>query len=154
MAENAKIDLLAIDTDRIPSGLIPNFETTTLLTGTTFERTCDIGLKRNLGLLLSRLIGWERIIFLDDDISVPDHEDLRNAASLLGDYTTVGLSNHGYPDNSAVCHAYRETKGLQDTFVGGGALAVACSDVASFFPNYTTRIGSSSLTRSQPEEQV
>ena len=28
----------------------------------------DLSIKRNLGLLLARMLGWERIFFMDDDI--------------------------------------------------------------------------------------
>ena len=100
-----------------------------------FKRNTDTALKRNIGLLVARMAGWERVIFLDDDIAVPDPNDLRRAAALLDDYDTVGLSLAGYPDNSVVCHAHRITSGNQDTFVGGGAMAVAPWQTSSFFPN-------------------
>lgn len=92
-------------------------------------------MKRNLGLLLARLIGWERIVFLDDDIAVPDPIDVNRAVGLLNSYTSVGLYNGGFPDNSVVCHAYREAGGAQDTFIGAGALAIGSSSMTSFFPN-------------------
>jgi hypothetical protein len=39
------------------------------------------------------------------------------------------------PDNSVVCHAFRAAGGLQDMFIGGGALAVGPRAMTSFFPN-------------------
>jgi hypothetical protein len=39
------------------------------------------------------------------------------------------------PDHSVVCHAYRAAGGKQDTFVGGGAMAVGTREITSFFPN-------------------
>jgi hypothetical protein len=98
-------------------------------------RNTDTSLKRNLGLLLARLRGWERIIFLDDDIEVPNPADLGHAAAGLDQYDTVSLKIGGYPDNSVVCHAHREAGGNQDTFVGGGALAVAPLRTEAFFPD-------------------
>jgi hypothetical protein len=50
-------------------------------------------------------------------------------------YSAAGLNIHGFPDNSVVCHAYREAGGAQDMFVGGGALAVHTRSTSSFFPN-------------------
>jgi hypothetical protein len=133
-AKAAGVDIIAIDTDKLPSGVLPDFITTRLLANTSFERSADTGLKRNLGLLLAHLAGWERIFLLDDDIEVPKPRDLRHAAGMLDSYDGAGLSIGGFPDNSVVCHAYREAGGPQDTFVGGGALAVKTSTVTSFFP--------------------
>ncbi len=66
---------------------------------------------------------------------MPEPLDLRDAAGLTSYYAGVGLSINGMPDNSVVCHAYREAGGQQDMFVGGGALAVAVNSTTSFFPN-------------------
>jgi glycosyltransferase involved in cell wall biosynthesis len=129
------VDLVTVD---IPPELghpMPRFETSRMLAGTRFERRTDTSLKRNLGLLLARSVGWQRVVFLDDDIAVADPADLRRAVSLLERHYAVGLSIGGYPDNSVVCHAHREAGGRQDTFVGGGALAVRMDRVETFFPN-------------------
>lgn len=133
-ARTAGIELVAIDIARLPPGLLPTFLTTDLLAGGVFERRQDTSVKRNLGLLFARFAGWQRIVFLDDDIEVPEPGDLRDAASLLDTCAAVGLHVGGFPDNSVVCHAYREAGGPQDTFVGGGALAVGWASMMSFFP--------------------
>ena len=127
--------LIAIDIEELPAGVVPAFRTCQVLRGTPFERRTDLSLKRNFGLLLSQLIGWERVVFLDDDIEVPEVTDLREAAGLTDRYAGVGLKIDGMPDNSVVCHAYRDAGGRQDTFVGGGAMAVGTKTVTSFFPN-------------------
>jgi glycosyltransferase involved in cell wall biosynthesis len=130
------IKLVAVDVDDLPRGVIPSFDTCRVLAGTRFERRTDTSLKRNLGLLLARLIGWKRIVFLDDDIEIPEPMDLRDAAGLTDRYAGVGLRIAGMPDNSVVCHAFREAGGPQDTFIGGGALVVGTRSAAtSFFPN-------------------
>jgi glycosyltransferase involved in cell wall biosynthesis len=129
------LDLVAI---AMPASLgppVPVFETSRILAGTPFERRTDTSAKRNLGLLLARTVGWRQVVFLDDDIAVPDPEHLRRAAKLLEIHDGVGLSIGGYPDNSVVCHAYRNAGGWQETFVGGGALAVPAQRIDSFFPN-------------------
>ncbi len=129
------INLIAIDVrDHTRLGL-PELKTSRLLASTRFERRTDTSAKRNLGLVLSRLLGWERIAFLDDDIEVPDPGDLARASALLDTYNAVGLANVGFPDNSVVCHAYRAAGGAQQTFIGGGALVVRTSRNRSFFPS-------------------
>ena len=133
--KESRVSIVAIDTDGLPSGLVPNFKTRAVLRGNRFNRRTDTSIKRNLGLLLAEVAGWERIVFLDDDITVPRPDDLLDAAGLLASHAAVGLSNGGYPDNSVVCHAYREAGGPQDTFIGGGALAVGAASFTSFFPN-------------------
>ena len=131
----ADIDLIAIDVrDHARLGL-PELKTSRLLAGTRFDRRTDTSAKRNLGLVLGRLLGWERIAFLDDDIEVPDPDDLARASALLKDYHAVGLAIGGFPDNSVVCHAYRAVGGEQQTFVGGGALVVSTRRNQSFFPD-------------------
>jgi glycosyltransferase involved in cell wall biosynthesis len=135
LPEAAGVKLIAIDAGDLPVGLLPKFRTDRLLAGTRFERRTDTSAKRNLGLLLARLIGWNKVVFLDDDITVPRPLDLRDAAGLTSYFAGVGLDIEGMPDNSVVCHAYREAGGPQDMFVGGGALAVAADSTTSFFPN-------------------
>jgi hypothetical protein len=80
------------------------------------------------------MVGWSRVLFLDDDITGLDPDDMRRASGLLGTYNAVGLRVGGCPDNSVVCHAYRAAGGRQQSFVGGGALVVQVQRCNSFFP--------------------
>jgi hypothetical protein len=114
--------------------LVPAFRTTALLAGSEFLSTTDVSLRRNLGLLIAKVAGWRRILFLDDDISKLDAGEAEAAATLLDHYAAVGLRNTGFPDNSVVCHAYREVGERQDEFIGGGALMVESHRTTSFFP--------------------
>jgi hypothetical protein len=129
------LDLIAIDVPEPVHLRLPELKTSELLAGTIFERPTDVSTKRNLGLLLSHMLRWKRVVFLDDDIRVPSPADLSKAASLLSTHAAVGLGIGGFPDNSMVCHAFREAGGSQDTFIGGGALAVDVERNRSFFPN-------------------
>ncbi|GAA0909519.1 hypothetical protein [Virgisporangium aurantiacum] len=113
---------------------LPQLATTDLLAGEGFHRKTDVSAKRNLGLALTYMARLGRILFLDDDIRIPETADLRRAAWLLRTHDAVGMRVEGYPDNSVVCHANRETGGRQGTFVGAGALAVGSDRVNSFFP--------------------
>jgi hypothetical protein len=129
------IDLIAIDMPELAQLRLPELATSRLLARTIFERRTDVSAKRNLALVLCNMLGWERVIFLDDDIQVPAPGDLSKAVGLLDTHTAVGLRNMGYPDNSVVCHAFRDAGGEQATFIGGGALAIEVKRNHSFFPN-------------------
>jgi hypothetical protein len=129
-----RVDVIAIDVPESANLRLPDLETTRLLVGTVFEQRSDLSAKRNLGLMLSHMLGWERVVFLDDDIRVPYPGDLSKATGLLDTHAAVGLHVGGYPDNSVVCHAFRDAGGEQGTFVGGGAMAVEVKRNHSFFP--------------------
>jgi len=98
-------------------------------------RATDLSAKRNLGLILARMLGWRRIFFLDDDIRDINPSDVQSTVSMLGFFHTAGMRVTDYPDNSVVCHAHRMTGGMQDVFVTGAALAVDCHRSSGFFPN-------------------
>jgi len=128
--------------DTIVAGLpaqargLPEFRTDRVLSANRLlVRQTDTSLKRNLGVLVAQAMGWRRVLFLDDDVAVPEPADLGLAASLLDRYDAVGLEMCGFPDNSVVCHANREAGGWQETFIGGGALVAALDRIDSFFPN-------------------
>jgi hypothetical protein len=132
----ADVDLIAIDVPPEPGRLnLPDWETSRLLAGTVFARRTDVSAKRNLALMLCAMLGWKRILFLDDDIIKLDPDDVRTASRLLDSHSAVGLANDGYPDNSVVCHAYRMAGGSQQVFVGAGALAIELARSRSFFPD-------------------
>ena len=94
----------------------------------------DLSAKRNLGLLLAKMLGWSRIFFMDDDVRGVSLADLRATVSMLDRYRTVGMRVTDYADNSVVCHAKRATGADQDVFVSGSVLAVNCQQPFGFFP--------------------
>jgi hypothetical protein len=95
----------------------------------------DLSSKRNIGLLLARMVGWERIFYLDDDIRDISHSGLSGTVSMLEKFNSAGMQVVEFPDNSIVCHAHRETGAFQDVFVTGSALAVHGTKATGFFPN-------------------
>jgi hypothetical protein len=132
---SADVNLIAIDIPEPAPLNLPPWQTSRLLAGTVFARKTDLSAKRNLALILSRMAGWSRILFLDDDITGLNPDDVRKASELLDAHNSVGLGIDGFPDHSVVCHAYREAGGDQQSFIGGGALAVEVNRVDSFFPD-------------------
>jgi hypothetical protein len=96
--------------------------------------TTDLSIKRNIGLILARMLKWNRIFFLDDDIRDITYSNLQDTVDMLGSYFAAGLWITDFPDNSVVCHANRVTGEKQDVFVSGAALAVNCDVELGFFP--------------------
>jgi hypothetical protein len=131
----ADVDLIAVDVPEPARLRLPDWETSKLLNGTVFARRTDLSAKRNLSLLLSHMLGWSRILFVDDDITNLNPDDVRKASGLLSTYNAVGLHIGGFPDHSVVCHAYLQAGGDQQSFIGGGALAVDLKRSKSFFPD-------------------
>ena len=99
-------------------------------------RSSDLSTKRNLGLLLARLNGWLKVVFLDDDITLGATSAFQRMARQLANHQIAGMICRDYPDNSVVCHARRVARLRQDNFVSGSALGVHCGDVPiPFFPD-------------------
>jgi glycosyltransferase involved in cell wall biosynthesis len=123
------------------------FETTWWAKEGAGERVCnvrnrDLSVKRNIGLALARMLGWNRIFFMDDDIRQISSEVILRTVSLLGTegpgrgrYRSAGMTVKKFPDNSVVCHARREIGEYQDVFVSGSVLAVDTSAPFDFFPD-------------------
>src|ERR1700729_3928421 len=129
------VDLIAIDVPEPERLRLPDWQTSRLLAGTVFARRTDLSAKRNLALMLCHRLDWSRILFLDDDITQLNPDDVRKASGLLATHNAVGLQIGGFPDHSVVCHAYRDAGGRQQSFIGGGALAVEVKRSNSFFPD-------------------
>ena len=119
------------------------------LTVARLHRSSDLGLKRNLGLLIGRLCGWQSLLFLDDDIRVtpasgtpmvPGSSDpFLRLDDVLADFENspdlhaAGYFQRDFDDNSVVCHVRRLVGLPQDTFISGGALAVRCAGPLPMF---------------------
>lgn len=130
LARCASVELVAIETTQLPPGLLPTLQTNRF--GWLDPR--DTATKRNVAMLFAHLMDWERIFFLDDDITLTVR-DLSNAVAALDTHHAAGLHVAKFPDNSVVCHAARTLGWAQQTFMGGGALAVHVrSSQRSFFP--------------------
>jgi hypothetical protein len=98
-------------------------------------RVTDLSTKRNIGLILAKMLQWQRVFFLDDDIRDITYPNLQSTVDMLGSFSAAGMWVTDFPDNSIVCHANRVTGGFQDVFVSGAALAVDCAGDIGFFPD-------------------
>ena len=100
------------------------------------NRSSDLSLKRNLGLLLARLRGWNKILFTDDDISQIRGQHIARLTGHLDRHPVAAMTSRFFPDNSVVCHARRLAGYKQDVFVSGAVLGVNTQHPAlSFFPD-------------------
>ncbi len=100
------------------------------------HRENDLSAKRNIGLLLARLRGWNKVVFVDDDINSLDISNVVGLARQLEHRHVAGMRVHHQRDNSVVCHARQLAGQWQDIFVTGAVLGVQCSDLPlSFFPD-------------------
>jgi hypothetical protein len=98
-------------------------------------RASDLSAKRNFGLLLARRRGWEKIVFIDDDISITPAA-VGRLAHELNDHPVAGMACRRFPDNSVFCHARRKAGFEQDVFVTGAVLGVNCAGASlPFFPD-------------------
>lgn len=135
IADSVDAPAWSVDVDDSLAHLLPTSQVDRLLLAEGLGSTSDLSFKRNLGLVLARGAGFRRVLFLDDDIGITQPDALPKIAGLLNTYRAVGLANDGFPDNSVVCHAFREAGGNQGTFIGGGAMMVNPVTAMSYFPN-------------------
>ena len=100
------------------------------------DRASDLSAKRNIGLLLARLHRWNKIVFVDDDVTLSRTDNVARLAGQLDRYQVAGMIVWDYPDNSVVCHARRAAGLSQDVFLTGAVLGVHCNNLPlSFFPD-------------------
>jgi hypothetical protein len=95
----------------------------------------NLGRARNAGLAVARLLGFERAVFVDDDI---DFESYDIAALLRATEETpfAGAIVSGKPDLSEVDRVFVETGGVVEDCVSGGFLAVRLEAVSHHFLNH------------------
>jgi hypothetical protein len=100
------------------------------------ERSSDLSIKRNIGLVLARLRGWKKILFVDDDIYQLRPNDISRLSGWLDRHPVASMASRYFPDNSVVCHARRLAGLGQDVFVSGAVLGVNTQHpTMSFFPD-------------------
>jgi hypothetical protein len=95
----------------------------------------DLSLKRNLGVLIARLAGWQKIFFLDDDIGSLSAGALHKAAASLDQHDLAGFIAGEFPDNSVIRHAERLSGTEPGRHLSGSALAINVAQAKGFFPD-------------------
>jgi hypothetical protein len=134
VAAHRRLDRLV--TIGVPPGFrlpVAEFQTSRRSDAVT-PRDIDVSTKRNIGLLVARLLGWRRLLFLDDDTRGLDPRDVLRVMAHVGCARAVGWRIKSHPDNSVVGHANRISGAAQDVFIGAGGLAVDTQGCLPFFP--------------------
>jgi hypothetical protein len=140
VARRANVDVIAVDLPQHPANPLEgiSFRTSTDedLLAASSGKTRDLSAKRNLGLVIAKMLGWRQLMFLDDDIYGVSTKDVEALAAALNDRNVSVLIPEEYPDNSVACHAFRLGGGEQGKFAGAGGTGVRCDrDDLPFYPN-------------------
>jgi hypothetical protein len=93
----------------------------------------DVRVKRNLGLLLARMSGWSRILFLDDDHLLGPAQ-ARAAGAALRTHRVAAFRAEEFPDRSVVRHAEQLAGGTPAISPSIGTAAVRLDAGTTFFP--------------------
>jgi hypothetical protein len=140
VARRANVKVFAMD---LPKRSVNPLEGISFATSTDEDllaassgRTRDLSTKRNLGLVIAKMLGWRRLMFLDDDIYGVSTKDVEALAAALDDHNVSALIPEEYPDNSVACHAFRLGGKEQGKFASAGGMGVRCDrEDLPFFPN-------------------
>lgn len=139
MATDVGVKAYALDWPPYPTNPLGiNFATSSdpELAEASSVRTRDLGMKRNLGLVLAQMLDWKQLMFLDDDIYGVTVEDVDALAAGLSDHSVSVLIPDKFENNSVVCHANRLGGGPDGKFASAGGMGVQCDrDDLAFFPN-------------------
>lgn len=114
----------------------PNFKSSTA--SFLYEDSDDRAAKRNFGLKFGRLVGWDVVIFMDDDVTV-SKEYICKVLDLHREGASIVASNsRHYPDNSVVVAAFRESNSSTpvDAYLTSQVLLVDLKQAHfAFFPH-------------------
>ncbi len=137
MAAAANVAVFALDLPLVnPLGISFATSTDEEIRAASPGWTRDLSMKRNLGLILARMLDWNRLMFLDDDIFGVGESDVDALATALDNHNVSALIPKEFPDNSVACHAHRLGGGVQDVFASASGMGVRCDrDDLAFFPN-------------------
>jgi glycosyltransferase involved in cell wall biosynthesis len=139
-ASRENVEVFAVDLPQYPANPLKgiSFGTSTDedLLAASSGKTRDLSTKRNLGLVIAKMLGWHRLMFLDDDIYGVSKGGVEALAAALNNHNVSALIPAYYPDNSVACHAFRLGGGDQGKFASAGGMGVRCNrDDLPFFPN-------------------
>lgn len=96
----------------------------------------NLGFVRNYALVVAKSLGYEKVLFMDDDIIVRQPECVDQIFVKASSYDFVGARITGMADDSAVGHVMRACDGEFFEFLSGGFLAFNINKVSEYFLNY------------------
>jgi hypothetical protein len=151
LAPRSSHPTVVVDLPEDPECLLPEWQSGRHVVAKMHGRS-DLGVKRNLAILMGQRCGWDAVLMLDDDIStrrasrLPPHPGSKGAHpslrldDVLADFheypqvRAAGYIQQDFDDHSVVCHARQLSGWPQAGFISGGALVVRCTGRLPFFP--------------------
>ncbi len=97
----------------------------------------NLGIARNFALDHSNFVGYEKVLFIDDDISDIDEEKIETGFSILTNDCFVSCNLNGLEDNSIVGHIAKKVGVIDDgdKMLSGGFLFLSPGSLSSRFYN-------------------
>ncbi len=98
----------------------------------------SLGYVRNYAIILSKILGYKQVLFMDDDITIKNSDTVEIIMDKLNDYDFIGAQISGMPDYS-ITDKLADLCGLKHGMSetpSGGFLAFNLSAVSEYFLNY------------------
>lgn len=95
----------------------------------------NLGYARNFALLYSKVSRFERVLFTDDDIQVPQVNIIEELFANLNTYKFTGANIEGLVDDSALGHIATSVQVTNQRMLSGGFMAFSPVKIDQFFLN-------------------
>ena len=130
------VDLTPLHPAAPPEGISLLTSTDEKLLAVTSGQTRDLSTKRNLGLLIAKMLGWERPKFLDDDIYGISKAEVDAPAAGLVHHNVSVLIPDEFPDNSVAATPTAWAAENRASSPAQASMGLRCDrDDLAFFPN-------------------
>jgi len=95
----------------------------------------NLGYARNFALLYSKAIHSEKVLFMDDDIQVPNLKLIDDLFQSINDFQFVGANITGLVDDSALGHIATDLEINNERMLSGGFMVFNPNNVDHYFLN-------------------
>jgi hypothetical protein len=95
----------------------------------------NLGYARNFALLYSKAIGVDKVLFMDDDIHVPNLKLIDDLFQSVKDFQFVGANITGLVDDSALGHIATDLEIFNERMLSGGFMVFNPNIIDQYFLN-------------------
>lgn len=95
----------------------------------------NLGYARNFALMYAKAARFERVLFTDDDIQVPQLNIIEELFANLSTYKFTGANIEGLVDDSALGHIATSVQVTNERMLSGGFMAFSPNKIDQFFLN-------------------
>ena len=99
------------------------------------DKKWNLGYARNYAILLAKCLGLKKVLFMDDDITIPNPKLPAQIFEKLDKYNFVGSKVVGMLDDSVSGHIVRKLNLEPEEYYSGGFIAFRVEDVKEYFIN-------------------